>query len=100
MTEIICASITASATVICAFMAAQSKKMSEKEDARAEQRIKEGRLQLEMMDANNKLTIGIAMALKHGHANGEVEEGLSAVKEAQREYAEFLEAVAIANIRK
>lgn len=53
-----------------------------------------------MIEANSKLTVGIAMALKHGHANGEVEAGLKAVDEAQREYVEFLEGIAIEQITK
>jgi len=100
MTEIICTFITAAATIICAYMAAQGKKRADKEDAIAEQRVKEGRLQLAMIDANSKLTVGVAMALKHGHANGEVEDGLKAVEEAQREYVEFLEGIAIDHIKK
>lgn len=100
MTEIICTFITAAATIICAYMAAQGKKRADKEDAIAEQRAKEGRLQLKMMDANSKLTVGVAMALKHGHANGEVEEGLKAVEDAQREYIEFMEGIAIDHIKK
>ncbi len=100
MTEIICTFITAAATIICAYMAAQGKKRADKEDARAEQRSKEGRLQLQMLDANSKLTIGVAMALKHGHANGEVEEGLKAVEDAQKEYVEFLEGIALDHIKK
>ena len=100
MTDILCTFITAAATIICAYMAAQGKKRSDREDARAERRAKEGRLQLEMIEANSKLTVGIAMALKHGHANGEVEAGLKAVDEAQREYVEFLEGIAIEQITK
>lgn len=61
---------------------------------------KEGRLQLKMMDANSRLTVGVAMALKHGHANGEVEEGLKAIEEAEKEYVEFLEDIAIDQIKK
>ena len=100
MVEIICAAIAAASTIICAYMAAQGKKRSDKEDAIAEQRAKEGRLQLKMMDANSKLTVGVAMALKHGHANGEVEEGLKAVEEANNEYVHFLEGIALDKLKK
>ncbi|MEZ3453542.1 MAG: hypothetical protein K1W17_04145 [Oscillospiraceae bacterium] len=100
MIEIICAAIAAAATIICAYIAAQGKKRDEKEEIRAEQRAKEGRLQLKMLDANSKLTIGVAMALKHGHANGEVEAGLEAVNDAQTEYVNFLEGIAIDQIKK
>lgn len=100
MIEIVCAVIAAAATVLCAYIAAKDKKRDEKEETRAEQRAKEGRLQLKMLDANNKLTIGMAIAIKRGHANGEVEAGLKAVEDAQAEYIDFLESVAIDQIKK
>lgn len=100
MIEIICAVIAAAATIICARIAAEGKKRDAREDARSEQRAKEGRLQLKMLDANTKLTIGVAMALKHGRANGEVEEGMAAVEEARNEYLQFLEGIAIDRIKK
>ena len=100
MTEIICTAITAAATIICAMIALDGKKRGRKEDARAEQRAKEGRLQLRMMDANTKLTVGVAMALKNGHCNGEVEAGLAAVQAANSEYVKFLEGIALDEIKK
>ena len=70
MVEILCAFIAAVAAIICAAMAAQSSKREKREqaeqeriDRRAEQRAKEGRLQLAMLDANCRLTVGVAMAL-------------------------------------
>lgn len=100
MTEIICTAITAAATIICGYMAISGKKRAEREDERTEQRTKEGMLQLQMIDANSKLTIGVAMALKHGHCNGEVEAGLQAVQEASDNYVQFLEGIAIDQIKK
>lgn len=100
MTEIICTAITAAATIICGYIAISGKRRAEREDERAEQRSKEGRLQLRMMDANSKLTVGVAMALKHGHCNGEVEAGLKAVQEASDDYVKFLEGIAIDQIKK
>lgn len=99
-TEVICTAITAAATIICAFIAHRTEQREKRVDARAEQRAKEGRLQLKMTQANNKLTIGIAMALKTGHANGEVEAGLKAVEEAQRDYREFLDGLAMDELKK
>lgn len=107
MTEIICGIVAAAATVICAVIGARSKKRDDaiaeqnsKAEARAEQRAKEGRLQLAMISANTKLTVGVAMALKHGHANGEVEDGLKAVEEANNAYTKFLEEIAIDHLTK
>lgn len=102
MTEILCAAIAAAATIICACLAAQSSKrdkltaaQQQREEDRAAQRAKEGRLQLAMISANSQLTIGLAMAMKHGHCNGEVEAGLKAVKAAEAEYVKFLEGIGI-----
>ena len=102
MVNVLCAAIAAVATIICAWIAAENKKAGERRekkdaevDARAKQRAKEGRLQLQMIAANSELTIGVAMALKNGHANGEVEKGLEAVQAANKEYTKFLEEVAL-----
>lgn len=105
-TAIIGTIISAISAIICAYIAADNKKRGKAQDekdkvaeARAKQRAKEGRLQLQMINANSQLTIGLAMAMKHGHCNGEVEEGLKAVKDANDEYVKFLEDVAIDQIR-
>ncbi len=106
MTEIICAGVAAVATIICAWIAstsAKAEKARKKDEERSErhslQRSKEARLQLAMIAANSKLTVGVAMALKHGHTNGEVEEGLQAVETANSEYTRFLEELALDHIR-
>jgi len=102
MIEVVSALIAAVATIVCAAIAsytAKAEKQRKEADVRAEtlnaQRAKEARLQLSMIAANSKLTVGVAMALKNGHANGEVEEGLQAVNTANAKYTEFLEEVAI-----
>ena len=51
-----------------------------------------------MIAANSELTVGVAMALKKGQCNGEVEAGLKAVQEANRKYKDFLETVAMEHI--
>lgn len=51
-----------------------------------------------MIDANCKLTVGVAMALKRGHCNGEVEQGLAAIQKTQRDYEQFLEGIGIDHI--
>lgn len=70
----------------------------EESDKKAELRRKESLLSMKMASANTKLTIGVAMALKTGHANGEIEEGMKAVNEAEREYSDFLKSIAISDI--
>lgn len=107
MVQIICTAITAAAAVICGYMAyagtKRDKEMAnqrKKDETRASQRAEESHLSLRLMNANCKLTVGVATALKHGHCNGEVEEGLAAVKDAQGDYEKFLEGIAIAHITK
>jgi hypothetical protein len=70
----------------------------EEADRKAELRRKESLLSMKMASANTRLTIGVAMALKRGHANGEIEDGMKAVEDAEREYNNFLKSVAINDI--
>ena len=107
MTKMICAVVTTATAFICAWIASKSswdekvRKIDEvKAQKRADQRSKEAMLQLAMIAANLKLTVGVAMVLKHGHANGEVEEGLAAVEAANSDYTKFLEDLALEHIKK
>lgn len=106
MINVICALIAAAATIVCAWIAGTSAKADkvrqindERSEARAKERAKEARLQLAMIAANSKLTVGVAMALKNGHTNGEVEEGLAAVDNANNDYTRFLEEIALDHIK-
>lgn len=106
-TEIICTAITAIATIVCAGVGAivsrstkEQKEYNDRVEKRAELRAQESTLNLKMLNANSQLTIGVAMALKRGHCNGEVEEGLKAVQDANKEYTEFLEKIALEKISK
>lgn len=106
-TEIITTAMTVTCTIICALIGLHANKAEterkadrERVEQRAIQRSKEGRLQLAMLNANSKLTVGVAMALKRGHCNGEVEEGLKAIAEANKEYEEFMEGIAIDHLKK
>ena len=103
--SVYCAAISAASAIACAIIGArrarrdrEEKAQRERVEARAAQRAKEGRLQLAMIHAVGKLTVGVAMALKRGHCNGEVEDGLEAVQKADTEYAAFLESVAVEHL--
>lgn len=103
--SIYCAALSCASAVACAVIAArgvkrekEDKAQQERVEARAAQRAKEGRLQLAMIHANGKLTVGVAMALKRGHCNGEVEAGLEAIQKADADYAAFLESVAVEHL--
>lgn len=98
MVNIICTLITATATIICAVVAAQGNKLLKtrrQEENLAKKRAEEARLQMQMIAANSDLTVGIALALQNGRANGEVEKGLAAVKSANGKYTKFLEEIAL-----
>lgn len=89
MTGIISAVISACAAIICAVIGRRTAIKDKKNEERAEQRAKESLLSMQLMNANCKLTVGVAMALKRGQCNGEVEEGLAAVEEATKAYEDF-----------
>jgi len=59
-------------------------------DALAEARKKESLLALEMQMATAKLAYAVAVALKRGTANGEVEDGIAAFETAKKKYLAFL----------
>lgn len=93
------------AAIVTGFFSVKISKISQKNNEnqklaaeRSEQRKKESMLAMKLSSANTKLTVGVAMALKHGRANGEIEEGLKAVEEAQAEYDDFLKSVALQQI--
>lgn len=105
--DVIATIVSAIASIICAYIAGQfarekirqserDKKTDELEARRAEG----AKLQLKMINANSKLTVGVAMALKNGHCNGEVEKGLHAVQEAEADYTQFLKEIALDSLKK
>ena len=74
-------------------IAARDKRQDEKErrvEERAEVRKKESMLLLKMAFANGKLAFASAMAVKKGHANGEVDEAVKTYNEAIDEYNQFV----------
>lgn len=108
--EIILAGLSAAASILVAVIGAVAavaqvrikKKADEENEAakkRAAQRAKESLLLMELVNADTKLTLGVAMALKNGHANGEIEAGLKAVHQANDAYESFhREIVSVSNL--
>lgn len=76
--------------MIAFYLQRRQRKRDAQIDARVEARKHEGLLQLELQMATAKLTYAVAMAVKRGIANGEVEEGIEAFEQARRKYAHFL----------
>ena len=73
-----------------AFFTRAQKRRDEETDERAKARQKESLLALELNMSTAKLSYATAVALKRGHANGEVEEGIKAYNEAKKKYVDFL----------
>lgn len=65
------------------------KKRDEKEEGRAKARRQEFKLQLDLQMASAKLAFAVAMAIKRGKPNGEVEEGIEAYEKALEEFRNF-----------
>lgn len=59
-------------------------------DVRTQARREESLLALELQMATAQLSYATAMALKRGHANGEVEAGVAAYEQAKTRYVAFL----------
>lgn len=100
--ELLCVIVSSCSTIICGLIAVRSEKSArsiqeqrELDMKQEERRIRESMLSLKLMNANCELTVGTALAVKRGYANGELESGIKAVKEAQKEYEDFLHSIAV-----
>lgn len=83
------------------FVKNSDKKEEEREKKGAERREaqrRESMLLMEMQMATAKLALATAVALKRGHANGEVEEGVKAYEAAHAKYQKFIEEQAAQHI--
>jgi len=80
--------------VFMAFFTRAQKRRDEEAEKRAAARQKESLLALELNMSTAKLAYATAVALRRGHANGEVEEGIRAYNEAKKKYVDFLNAQA------
>lgn len=85
--------------VILAFYNRKQSKKEKEHEKKEEARRKESLLSLEMIMASNKLSFAVAMAVKRGTANGEVEEGIEAYEIAKKKYLAFLNEQAIEHIK-
>ncbi|MEG0778409.1 MAG: hypothetical protein RSG55_06135 [Oscillospiraceae bacterium] len=93
--------IPAAATIIIALIelrSAKERKQTKEEvlrtGQRADRRAEESRLSMELMSASCKLGVVTAKAVTHQHVNGDVEEAMTAAKEAQEQYDKFLHKLA------
>jgi hypothetical protein len=90
-------------SLICGiFMAHFNRKQKHKDahvERRAEARKKESLLALEMHMATAKLSYAVAMAVKRGSPNGEIEDGIEAYEAAKHKYLAFLNEQAAEHLR-
>lgn len=90
--------ITAAASLTCSVillvLQTINNARAKRAEERDEQQKRESRLSLKMVMANNKLSYAVAMAVKRGKPNGEVEEAVQAFLDAKKEYEDFLREVA------
>ena len=100
MIQIICAMIAAVAGILSAVVTTRNTRHNKDMEKLSELRSVESRLMLDMIHANMKLSVGTAMAIKNGRANGELSDGLEAVRECDEKYSEFLQEIAITQLTK
>lgn len=85
--------------VILAFYNRHQSKREKEHEKKEEARRKESLLSLEMNMATAKLSYALAVAVKRGTPNGEVEQGIAAYEEAKNKYYAFLNEQAIEHIK-
>lgn len=75
--------------IIMAHYNKKQNKRDEKNDQREAERIKGERVRLDLLVAGADLSYACAMALKRGHANGEVEDGVKSYDKAMEAFHDF-----------
>ena len=76
--------------VVLAIFNRKQNKRDKEAEKHAEARKEESLLALDLQMANAKLAYATAMALKRGHANGEVKDGIKAYEQAKKNYFDFM----------
>lgn len=94
-------SIAASFFVAAAvfYMQRRQKRIDSAEKKHSDTRKQEILLSLELNMANSKLSYAVAMAIKRGKANGEVEDAILAYEAAKKKYYNFLNLQAIDHLQ-
>ncbi len=65
------------------------KKRDDREDQREDDRYRSEMLRISLLIATAKLSYAVAMAIKRGSPNGEVEEGIKQYESAMEEFRKF-----------
>lgn len=78
-------------------MAQSQQKKDEVEKVRHESKTQLELLHLQLVNAGNSLSYAVAMAVKRGTPNGEIEAGIKKYKEAKKAYFDYLTQIGIAH---
>ena len=87
---IICSVIAAASAIAVAVIEKRAARERESTMKRAERRMKESRLSMDLMYASCGLAMDTAKALRDGHTNGTVDGDLEGAKKARDAYESFL----------
>lgn len=80
------------------YLQRKQNKTDKKTDERANAQKKESLLQLEMSMAGCELSYAVAMAVKRGKPNGEIEEAITAYDKAKKNYYHFIDEQAMEHL--
>lgn len=87
---VVCALISAVATVIVAVIETTNRSHRKREEHRRERRERESYLSMELQSATLELAFVTSLAVTGGHTNGNVEAAQEKAKQAQEAYRRFL----------
>ena len=91
MVEIIISAILPSLTVgvIMALFNKKQQKETKKEEEAERAKLESAVLELNLVVATAQLSYAVAMALKRGEPNGEIEEGIETYEKAMKDFRDF-----------
>lgn len=84
--------------LVMLFFNTKQDKRNKEADAKEEQKKKSDKAQLSLLLAAAKLSYACAMAMKNGHPNGEIEDGIEQYKEAIKDFKHLEREVFVENI--
>lgn len=91
---------SAAALVLVAVIETGNRRDRKRTEARSARRAEESRLSMEMMSANNKLSLVTAKKVMGHQTNGDVEDAMQAALRAQQEYEDFKTRLAAGQVAK
>lgn len=99
VSTVICSLLSLLTATILFYMQRRQKKADEIAEDHAKARKQEALLSLELSMANNKLSYAVAMAVKRGKPNGEVEDAVATYEAAKKKYYDFLNGQAMEHLQ-